>query len=158
MDRMSNYEGVTKKFGTNAAVTDHHRYYLMQQLTPDAQLRLESQCSSLFLSCIDFDLTTYEDAMLAYDKLYTIYCQKFSFIDMKEEEGMEKGRKGIYSLIDKVQEQSPIQNKRVKSQEVFSILKIIFGIFTVILTVMYYTGIYFSIFDEEAEKKAKLRK
>lgn len=68
---------------------------------------------------------------------------------------MEKGRKGIYSLIDKVQEQSPIQGKRMKSQEVFSILKVIFGIFTVILAVLYYTGIYFSISDAEAEKKGK---
>jgi len=88
--------------------------------------------------------------MLAYDKLYTIYCEKFAFIDKREEEANDQSRKGVSMLIDKVQEQSPVQSKRMKSQEVFTILKIIFGIFTVILVVLYYTGIYFSIFDEEA--------
>lgn len=68
---------------------------------------------------------------------------------------MERLRKGVFSLIDRVQEQSPVQGKRIKSQEVFSILKVIFGIFTVILAILYYTGIYFSISDAEAEKKGK---
>lgn len=35
------------------------------------------------------------------------------------------------------------------------ILKIVFGIFAVIMTVLYYTGIYFSIYDEEAQQDKK---
>lgn len=45
----------------------------------------------------------------------------------------------------------------MRSQEVMGILKIIFGIFTVILVILYYTGIYFSIFDEESDKDKKAK-
>jgi glucose uptake protein GlcU len=48
-----------------------------------------------------------------------------------------------------------VNSKRLRTQEVFGILKIIFGIFAVILIVLYYTGIYFTIFDEEATNMAK---
>jgi len=40
--------------------------------------------------------------------------------------------------------------KRDKNREVWNIIKIICGIFTVILIILYYTGVYFSIFDEDA--------
>lgn len=43
----------------------------------------------------------------------------------------------------------------MKSQEVFDVLRIIFGIFAVIMSILYYSGIYFAIFDEEAEQRAK---
>ena len=54
----------------------------MSQLNDDRKKRLESQCASLFLSCIDFDLTTNEDAIQAFDLLYSIYCEKFKGVDL----------------------------------------------------------------------------
>ena len=47
--------------------------------------------------------------------------------------------------------------KRDKNKEIWNIIKIICGIFSVILIILYYTGVYFSIFDEDAlsDKKRK---
>ena len=45
--------------------------------------------------------------------------------------------------------------KRQRSSEVWFVLKIIFGIFAAVLTVLYYTGVYFTLFDEESQKTVR---
>ncbi|CDW74123.1 UNKNOWN [Stylonychia lemnae] len=152
MDRKEIQDPVQRKILANEPV----RYQIVSYLTQESKERLESQCTSLFMNCIDFDLTTQADAIQAFDMLYSIYCKKFAYIDRDQEKRNEEKGEGI----DKVLEQLSINKafeKRDKSKEVWNIIKIICGIFTVILIILYYTGVYFSIFDEDAlsDKKRK---
>jgi hypothetical protein len=41
---------------------------------------------------------------------------------------------------------------------VWDILRIILGIFAVLMVILYYTGIYFSIYDDEKEVERRLIK
>lgn len=47
------------------------------------------------------------------------------------------------------------KNKKLKDKEVWSILKIVFGVFSLILIALYYVGIYFSFYDEDSEYEKK---
>lgn len=44
--------------------------------------------------------------------------------------------------------------KRQRSNDIWYVLRIIFGIFAVVLTALYYTGVYFTLFEEESTKQA----
>ncbi len=44
---------------------------------------------NLFIGCIDFDMTTNEDAILAFDLLSRVYCDKFREIDLEKEQRNE---------------------------------------------------------------------
>lgn len=43
--------------------------------------------------------------------------------------------------------------RRDRSNDIWSVLKIIFAIFAVVLIALYYTGIYFTLFEEDQTLK-----
>ena len=49
----------------------------MNQYDEKMKQKIENMCSSMFLESIDFELTSPDNAIKAYDMLYNIYCKKF---------------------------------------------------------------------------------
>jgi len=93
--------------------------------------------------------------------LYNIYCQKFYRIDLEQELKDEEYKTGVSLLVNKVLDESALSmtsGKRNPNREVYGILKVIFGVFAVILIVLYYIGMYFAIFDEDSEIEKKRKK
>ena len=54
-------------------------------------------------------------------------------------------------MIDRVLDENLPTSKRAKDKEMWGILKMVFGIFTVIIVVLYYVGIYFTLYDKDSE-------
>lgn len=50
------------------------------------------------------------------------------------------------------QENSFRHADRTRQNDIWSVLKIIFGIFAVVLSVLYYTAVYFTLFDTETKR------
>lgn len=113
MDRSENYEGQPSKKPTEALL-EPYKFYLVDQLSKEAREKLDYQCSSLFLNCIDFDYTDTTEAAKAFDLLYNIYCKKFVHIDKGQELLDEREQTGVYRLINKIQEENP-ESKKMKS-------------------------------------------
>jgi hypothetical protein len=86
-----------KRVYTLSEVPD--RYHIVSQLSEEARVRLEGLCSSTFIGCIDFDMTTAEDAAMAFDTLYSLYCEKFHGVDLEEEKLNEREGMGLKSLV-----------------------------------------------------------
>jgi hypothetical protein len=112
----------------------------------------------MFMSCVDFDLTTSEDAIGAYDVLYSLYCKKFRGVNMPDEELNKKEGQGLNLLIQEIEDWnlSPEGGfkhiKRQRSNDIWYVLRIIFGIFAVVIIALYYTGVYFTLFEEDSTK------
>lgn len=98
MLRDQNYEGKspTTQFTVNSTASSltrssytlqqvPERFHILNMLSEDARRRLEAQCSAAFLSCIDFDMTATEDAIMAYDVLYNLFCKKFQGVTLEDE-------------------------------------------------------------------------
>lgn len=145
-----------KRVYTRDEVPD--RYHIVSQLTEEMRTRLESQCSALFLNCIDFDMSATEDAIMAYDTLFSLYCGKFQGVDLVEERINEREGQGIKSLIQEIEDwnMSPEGSfkhlKRQRTHDIWYVLRIIFGIFAVVLAALYYTGVYFTLFEEDSTR------
>ena len=81
---------------------------------------------------------------------YTLYCSKFS----TSTASIESASSGIESLIQEVEdwltesEGAFRSMKRQRSSDIWSVLRIIFAIFAVVLSALYYTGVYFALFEE----------
>jgi hypothetical protein len=76
----------------------------MDQFDQETKHRLEHECSSLFYSSIDFVNSTPENAILAYDMLYQIYCTKFLQLNPEEEIRDDFEEDGRLGLIAKTKE------------------------------------------------------
>jgi len=179
----SNYEGKViiskKKEMENNMSKDGdsvpYRYYLMQQYDATKLRRLEQECSSLFLRCIDFEEGTKENGLRAYDMLYKLYCEKFREVDLEKErfheaQGLDSPKEIILSKIRKyqsvsVEHQESVNLNRRRShenkEEVNSTMKILFGTIAIVLVVVYYVTVYFTIIDvdpEDRQSKYKVSK
>lgn len=137
------------------------RYHIVSQLSEDARQLLEAQCSALFLDCIDYDTTSNENAIAAYDVLYSLYCDKFNGVDLEDERNNEKEGEGLQTLIQEIEDWNMSQEgsfkfkNRSRGNDVWFVVKIIFGIFAAVLTALYYVGVYYSLFDEDAKTTIK---
>ena len=124
------------------------RVHIVRSLKPESRVRLEAQCSSLFLGCIDLDKTSNENAAAAYDLLYTLYCAKFVEPVPSPSEALDPLLEEIDSW--DLRAQSAFKKReRQRTSEIWSVLRIIFAIFAVVLAALYYTGIYFTLFEEQ---------
>jgi len=122
------------------------------------RLRLESHCISLFTSCIDFS-SPIGDAIAVFDTLYSLYCQKFQGVDLEQEKFNDKHGQGLKGLVEEIdtwgmQDEGALRlpSRTKNTRDIWYVLRIIFGIFFIVCSVLYYTAIYFTLFDADAKK------
>lgn len=112
------------------------------------------------MNCINYDITKPEDAVMAFDFLYNIFCMKFHRINLAEEIMNEDRRTGVFMLVDGIIEeniQTLTNTKKAKDKEMWKIIKIVLAIFAIVLVVLYYMGIYFALLDEDSDVERKKR-
>ena len=91
--------------------------------------------------------------MKAFDMLYSIYCRKFKELDLQEETREESSKKGVSLLVDLVVDQHIDLKDSFKPKESDAnlVIKLILGIFSILMIFLYYIGLYFAVYDSDKE-------
>ena len=91
--------------------------------------------------------------------LYELYCAKFvDGVDYEQEQLNIIPGQGLNALVQEVEEwglhkEDSFRHKdRTRQNDIWAVLKVIFGIFAVILSVLYYTAVYFTLYDSETKR------
>jgi hypothetical protein len=79
-------------------------------------------------------------------------------VDYDKEQISAVPGQGLNALVTEVEswnlnEENSFRHKdRTRQNDIWSVLRIIFGIFAIVLAVLYYTAVFFTLFDSETKK------